>query len=242
MKKKKIAVLSLVVAMSIVPTFSFANRSKDYNNSSSDRPSSATTSTTTVGATGSGSAGTSVPTTGTEVKLAVNGTLVSSTGATTDKTGTVIGLVVGTKTTTGVERVSNGKGGINVGTVSVHFASGSAETAGLPTGVVAKIDKLNQGNSISAVLGNETGKDLSRYVRVGNTRAVIATDSTTGLTKTAAEIVLAVDVPNGVEMAAVYYDNNTGRWVFVPVVADPITNTVTVTVPGSCTLQLMKKI
>ena len=55
------------------------------------------------------------------------------------------------------------------------------------------------------------------------------------------EVVMVVDVPAGVEVAAVYYDNNTGRWVYVPVVVDPITKTVKLTVPGSCTLQLVKK-
>ena len=237
MKLKKLAVMALVVALAVVPTFSFAAGSKNYGSSGGG----SVVATTTQTQTGAGTSGTSVPTTTTKVNVAANGTTVSETGTTVDKTGTSIGLVVDTTTSAGAQVVSNGKGGITIGTVDVHFANGEAETAGLPTGVVDKINKLNSGNTISDVLGAEAGVDLTGFTALGNTRAVIAADAATGLTNTATEIVMVVDVPAGVEVAAVYYDNNTGRWIYVPVVVDPITKTVKLTVPGSCTLQLVKK-
>ena len=242
MKMKRLAALALVVALAVVPTFSFAAGSKhNSGSSSSSNKVVVTTQTQVQPQVGTGASGTSVPTTTTKVNVAANGTTVSETGTTIDKTGTSIGLVVDTTTSTGAAVVSNGNGGIKVGTVDVHFANGDAETAGLPTGVVDRINKLNAGTAISEVLGAETGVDLTGFTALGNTRAVIAADAATGLTNTATELVMVVDVPAGVEVAAVYYDNNTGRWVYVPVVVDPITKTVKVTVPGSCTLQLVKK-
>ena len=242
MKMKRLAALALVVALAVVPTFSFAAGSKhNSGSSSSSNKVVVTTQTQVQPQVGTGASGTSVPTTTTKVNVAANGTTVSETGTTIDKTGTSIGLVVDTTTSTGTAVVSNGKGGITVGTVNVHFANGDAETAGLPTGVVDRINKLNAGTAISEVLGAETGVDLTGFTALGNTRAVIAADAATGLTHTATELVMVVDVPAGVEVAAVYYDNNTGRWVYVPVVVDPITKTVKLTVPGSCTLQLVKK-
>lgn len=240
MKMKRLAALALVVALAVVPTFSFAAGSKQHSSSSSNKV-VVTTQTQVQAQVGTGVSGTSVPTTTTKVNVAANGTTVSETGTTIDKSGTSIGLVVDTTTSTGTAVVSNGMGGITIGTVNVHFANGIAETAGLPAGVVDRINKLNAGTAISEVLGAETGVDLTGFTALGNTRAVIAADTATGLTHTATEVVMVVDVPAGVEVAAVYYDNNTGRWVYVPVVVDPITKTVKLTVPGSCTLQLVKK-
>lgn len=236
MKSKKLAVLSLTFALAIVPTFTFAAGSKEY--SSNDSTSSTTVSTEL----GTGTSSASKPTTETAVHVSSNGTLISTTGSTTDASYTTISLVVGAKTSSGSVSVSNKEGGIKVDTVSVHFAYGIAETAGLPTEIVKQIDALNSGKSVKDVLGNSTGVDLSYYRPVGSTRAVIATDSVTGLTKTAAEIVMRVDAVDCADMAAVYYDNNTGRWVYVPVVVDLANKLVRMTVPGSCTIQLLEKV
>jgi len=236
MRMKRAAIIGLSVALTIVPTFAFAAGSKDYTSSST---SSTTTQNNNLG---TGSAGTSEPTKGTAVHVEASGTIITTTGSTNDKSGTVISLVVDTKTTEGKAVVSNEEGGVEIGTLDVHFADGIAETAGLPMDVVAKIDKLNQGKPVSEVLGSMISTDLSRYEKVGNTRAVIVYDSVTELTKTATELILHVDVEMGTEMAAVYYDNNTGRWVYVPVTVDPANNIVKLMVPGSCTLQLLKRV
>lgn len=237
MKLKKAAVIGLAITMASVPTFTFAAGSKDYTSSST----SSTTATQNNNI-GTGSAGTSAPTKGTEVHVEASGTIITTTGSTNDKSGTVISLVIDTKTAEGKAVVSNKAGGVEIGALDVHFADGIAETAGLPNDVVAKIDKLNQGKSVSEVLGSTIDADLSRFVKVGNTRAVIVYDSATKLTKTATELILHVDVEMGAEMAAVYYDNNTGRWVYVPVTVDPVNNIVKLVVPGSCTLQLLKRV
>ena len=235
MQIKKLAAISLAVTLAAVPTFTFAANSKDYH-------SSGTVSTVTSIQLGNGTSGTSQPKTEVSVHVATDGTMISTTGSTLDLSNTTMSLVVGAVTEKGVISKTNEKGGIWVDTVSVHFATGIAETAGLPTDIVAQIDALNQGKAVSQVLGNSTGVELVSYRPVGSTRAVIATDSVTGLTKTAAEIVIRVDAVDSADMAAVYYDNNTGRWVFVPVIVDLVNKLVRITVPGSCTLQLLEKI
>lgn len=235
MKMKTFVAVSLAAALVAVPTFTFAAKSKDYH-------SSGTVSTTTSTQLGTGTSGTSLPKTEVSVHVATDGTMISTTGSTLDLSNTTMSLVVGAITEKGIVSKANEKGGIWVDTVSVHFATGIAETAGLPTGIVAQIDALNKGTAVSQVLGSSTGVELTQYRPVGSTRAVIATDSVTGLTKTAAEIVIRVDAIDCADMAAVYYDNNTGRWVFVPVVVDLVNKLVRLTVPGSCTLQLLEKI
>ena len=238
MKLKKLAVMALVAALAVVPTFSFAAGSKEYDE---EETTTTTTSPTTVGEVSDTASGTSTPTTGVSVQVAANGEMVSATGVTVDKTGTSIGLVVATKTTDGVEIKADGKGGIQIGTVNVNFASGAAETAGLPETVVDKITKLNSGADLNEVIGTEVGVDLTGFKALGGTRAVVAKDAATGLTNTATEVVMQLDVKEGVQIAAVYYDNNTGRWVYAPVIIDPVTKTVKLTVPGSCTVQFVQK-
>lgn len=254
--KKKFAVLTLAAALMAVPTFSFAAGSKGYyDNDSDDSSSSSSTTTTTTTSTtttvgsaataqntqpGSGVSGTSVPTTTTEVHVAADGSTVSTTGTTVDKTGTTIGLVL-TTTTTGTAVQSNNMGGTTIGSVTVSFVSGVTETQGLPTEVASQINSLNEGKSVAEVLGNVSGMDLTGYQAVGNTRAINAVDAATGLTNTPVEISMYVSAVDTVDMAAVYYDNNTGTWVAAPVVVDPVTKTVRFTIPGSCTVQLVKK-
>lgn len=239
MKLKKAAVLALTIMLAVVPTFTFAYRSKDYSGSSTtvSRP-----TTTVVSTVGTGSAGTSVPTKDTKVQVSSTGAMVSTTGSTIDKTGTEIQLVVNTKTTEGKNVVSNNQGGVTIDTLGIHFADGIAETAGLPVDVVGKIDKLNQGGTVKDILGADTGVDLTGYEKLGNTRAVIVYDSTTKLTHTATDLIIHMNLKPGMALAAVYYDNNTGRWVYVPVTADFASNTLVVRVPGSCTLQLIQKL
>lgn len=238
MKKNKIAVLALAATLAVVPTFSFAARSSSYD----DRDDTTTSTTVSQGSSssaqqGTGTSGTTTPSTKTDMVVASNGSVISTTGATNDKSGTTVGFVVGEAG----NATATSNGGVKVGNVELSFATGSAETAGLPTEVVSKIDSLNQGKSLAEVLGNSTGVDLSGYTTVGNTRAVIATDATTGLTNTATEVVMYVNTVDSADMAVVYYDNNTGAWVYLPVVVDPVTKTVKFTVPGSCTVQLVKK-
>ena len=264
MKKKILAMLSLVLVLALVPTFVFGLPSRENTGGGNNNdigiggPGFAGTTNAPAGdqlvtlvlpdgtvrekcELHNGSAGTCWRHADTEVKTLANGTVLSTTGETIDRSGTFYRLAINMNTSNGTSIVSDEIGGVAIGNVDVHFAAGEAETAGLPTGVVDRINKLNAGTAISEVLGAETGVDLTGFTALGNTRAVIAADAATGLTNTATELVMVVDVPAGVEVAAVYYDNNTGRWVYVPVVVDPITKTVKLTVPGSCTLQLVKK-
>jgi len=266
MKRKFLAMLSLVLVLVLVPTFVFGARSKENTGGSSgghsggSTSSTVTTTTPTPGAQGpvtlifpdgtrgdkcvilNGSAGTCWHHADTEVKTLANGTVLSTTGATIDRSGTFYRLAINMNTANGTPIVSNEIGGVKIGNVHVHFASGEAETHGLPAHIVANIDALNSGKTASEVFGSTIGVDLAGYERVGNTRAVILTDYTTGLTNTGTEFFVEVEPldVNGT-YAVVYYDNHTGRWNFMPVSVDPTTKLIKMYLPGSCTIQLLRK-
>lgn len=241
MRRKFLAALSLVLVLAMVPTFAFASGSKHNSGGGRDRGSS--TVKTTVSATGpaqgSGSAGTSYASTTTETKTLSNGTIIATTGSTYDKSNTRYGFAVNTATSNGTQITSNGDGSVSIGNVKVYFATGVAETAGLPEHIVGNIDALNAGKSASEVLGKAELKD---YQNVGCTRAVILADQTTGQMTTGSEFVMDAGITDAAEeYAVVYYDNQTGQWNYVSVTVDPATNLIRMYLPGSCTIQLLKK-
>ena len=267
MKKKILAMLSLVLVLALVPTFVFGLPSRENNGSGSGSSGGGIgiggpgyTGTTNAPAGDqlvtlvlpdgtvrekcklhNGSAGTCWRHADTEVKTLANGTVLSTTGATIDRSGTFYRLAINMNTSNGTSIVSDEIGGVAIGNVHVHFAAGEAETAGLPAHIVAQIDALNSGKTASEVFGTTLGVDLAGYERVGNTRAVILTDYTTGLTNTGTEFFVEVEPldPTGT-YAVAYYDNWTGRWNFMPVSVDPTTKLIKMYLPGSCTIQLLR--
>lgn len=246
MKKKTLSALMLVTAISMVPTFALARGSVSYrddSNSGSGSGSSSTSSTTDTSKPNPDSpAGTTEPQKSTNVEVRSDGTMVTTTGATSDKSGTTIGLAVNMTATDGSTIAANGDGSVNNGNVNVKFVSGTAETAGLPEQIVSQINDLNSGKTASEVFGSSLGVDLSGWNLVGNTRAVVATDLTTGLTNTGTEIFLNVSsMGDAGAYAVVYYNNATGRWYMADLTVDPATGLVKVNVPGSCTVQFLKK-
>lgn len=251
MKKKLLATLSLILVLVMIPTFVFGRPSREWNdNDDDDRGSGSSTQTSTIVTTptgekcdlGNGPAGTCTRHPETEVKTLANGAMISTTGATLDKAGYWYRLAINMKNTSGTDIVSNNVGGVAIGNVHVHFASGQAEVAGLPTHIVSDINALNSGKSVHEIFGSTLGVDLSGYTRVGGTRAVILTNQTTGLTNTGTEFILDVSPLDAAgTYAVVYYDNHTGRWNFLPVTVDPTTKLIKLYLPGSCTVQLLKK-
>lgn len=245
MKKKALATFALVMTLALVPTFAFAKKSPDTPDDGNSNSSVSTIVTPDDAACepSTGSSGTCYRHSDTEVKTLADGTIISTTGATKDKSNTWYRLAVDRPVANGNVIKSNGVGGVSVGNVTVHFANNEAETAGLPEKIVTEIDALNSGKSASEVFGSTLGVDLSGYEKVGCTRAVILKDQTTGLTNSGTEFILEVSPldPNGT-YAVAYYDNHTGRWNFMPVTVDPVTKLIKMYLPGSCTIQLLKKV
>lgn len=253
MKKKFFAALALAAALVAIPTFAFAGKSYEVDKDSSgggggghstvvttNTPTSTTTST--ICANGTGPAGTCYRHSDVEVKTLADGTIISTTGATRDFSNTWFRLAINTTTSDGTPIVSNNVGGVAIGNVHVHFANDYAEIAGLPDYIAADIQALNSGKTASEVFGTSTGVDLTGYERVGNTRAVILTNQTTGLTNTGTEFVLEVEPLDATgTYAVVYYDNHTNLWNFMPVTVDPNTKLINMYLPGSCTIQLLRK-
>lgn len=254
MKRKFLAMLSLVLVLALIPTFTFGAKSKENTGGGSSGGSSSGSVSTVVtpGSSagladglcvlGTGSAGTCWRHADTEVKTLANGTILSTTGATRDRSNTWYRLAINMNTSNGTAIVSDQIGGVAIGNVHVHFAANEAETAGLPAHIVANIDALNSGKTASEVFGTSIGVDLAGYERVGNTRAVILTDYTTGLTNTGTEFFVEVEPLDATGThAVVYYDNHTGLWNFMPVSVDPATKLIKMYLPGSCTIQLLRK-
>lgn len=251
MKKKFLAVLALAAALVIIPTFAFASQSKEAGSGGSGgggghstvvTTNTPTATTSTICANGTGPAGTCYRHSDVEVKTLADGTIISTTGATRDFSNTWFRLAINTTTSDGTPIVSNNVGGVAIGNVHVHFANDYAEIAGLPDYIAEDIKALNSGKTASEVLGTSTGVDLTGYERVGNTRAVILTNQTTGLTNTGTEFVLEVEPLNAAgTYAVVYYDNHTNLWNFMPVTVNPNTKLINMYLPGSCTIQLLRK-
>ena len=149
----------------------------------------------------------------------------------------------GTSTTTsdGKSLTTNGAGS-NTANVSATFAVGSAETAGLPSAVVAAINGINTGSDLATAVGNA---ELSGYAALTTTAAVVLEDSTT---KSVAnkEATVTLYIPNLVEglqnVKILYYENATGLWkVIDPAAIDFSKKTVTFTMYGSGTVTVIHK-
>lgn len=190
-----------------------------------------------------GPAGTCLHHADVEVRTLADGTMLSTTGATRDHSFTFYRLGVNMPLPNGTMITTKNDGCVDIGNVKIHFASDIAEIAGLYEHIQKNIIDLNAGKDMTEIFGDTLGVDLTGWKRVGNTRAVILTDQTTGLTNTGTEFYLdisPIDV-NGT-FAFIYYDNHTGRWNWMPTSIDPTTGLFKIYLPGSCTIQLLQKV
>lgn len=249
MKKKLLSTLVLVLVLAMIPTFAFAKKSHQYGDGGSGSSGSggsggsSTTVISTICPNLDGPAGTCQRHKEIDVKTLANGQIITTTGATRDFKNVWYRLAINMMTSNGTPIAANNDAGVKIGNVHVHFAGGYAEIAGLPDHIVNDIKALNTGKTAAEVFGNTLGVDLAGWSSVGNTRAVILTDETTGLTNTGTEFYLDISTidPNGT-YAVVYYNNWTGSWYFMPVSVDQATGLIKMYLPGSCTVQLLKKI
>lgn len=218
MKKKIFIAMAVAAALAAMPVAAGASSSssgRDSSGSSSSTTTSSSTSTTVQAGVASGATLVSSQPT---VQVTESGAKVTVSSATKDATGTTIGLV---------------------GETAASVAAGTAETAGLPDGVVSTIKALNDAStSVSAVL---PGLGLDGFSGVGGTRAIIAKNAAGADAPTA--VSLYVDtLPASSTVKVLLYNNATGQWtVLSDVAVDAATKTVNFTVPGSCTIKIVVK-
>ena len=126
------------------------------------------------------------------------------------------------------------------GDVYLSVAVGTAETAGLPEGVVNTIKDLNDASkSLSAVL---PGLGLEGFAKVGGTRAIVAKNAANQDVKTDVSLYVDKMPANVANLVIICYDNTTGKWTTIKdVKIDAATKTVSFTVPASCTVQIAVK-
>ncbi len=214
MKKKIFIAMAVAAALAAMPVAAAAGSSGHDGSGSSSTSTNTTSATVEAGVASGATLVSSQPT----VKVTESGAKVTVASATKDATGTTIGLV---------------------GETAVSVAVGTAETAGLPDGVVSTIKALNNaGTSVSAVL---PGLGLDGFSGVGGTRAIIAKNAAGADAPTA--VSLYVDtLPASSTVKVLLYNNATGQWtVLSDVAVDLATKTVNFTVPGSCTIKIVVK-
>lgn len=113
--------------------------------------------------------------------------------------------------------------------------SAGSETAGLPEKVVASINSINQGGSISDATGL---KEFAEYKAMDKTMAIITTDANGKIADIPTK--LSIYVPNiieGKDIKVIAYANITGTWAAIPVHnINYQTKTMDITINGSSTI------
>lgn len=115
-----------------------------------------------------------------------------------------------------------------------------SETAGLPEKVVASINSINQGGSISDATGL---KEFAEYKAMDKTMAIITTDANGKIADIPTK--LSIYVPNiieGKDIKVIAYANITGTWAAIPVHSiNYQTKTMDITINGSSTICVIYK-
>lgn len=226
MKKKVFIAMAVAAAMAAMPVAAGAAGSSHDSSSSSSTTTSNSQAASNAGVASGATVVSSQPT----VQVTESGAKVTVATATKDATGTTVGLVGST--------TENGK--LKNGDVYLSVAVGTAETAGLPEGVVNTIKDLNDASkSLSAVL---PGLGLEGFAKVGGTRAIVAKNAANQDVKTDVSLYVDKMPANVANLVIICYDNTTGKWTTIKdVKIDAATKTVSFTVPASCTVQIAVK-
>ena len=226
MKKKVFIAMAVAAAMAAMPVAAGAAGSSHDSSSSSSTTTSNSGATNNAGVASGATVVSSQPT----VQVTESGAKVTVATATKDATGTTVGLVGST--------TENGK--LKNGDAYLSVAVGTAETAGLPEGVVNTIKDLNDASkSLSAAL---PGLGLEGFAKVGGTRAIVAKNAANQDVKTDVSLYVDKMPANVANLVIICYDNTTGKWTTIKdVKIDAATKTVSFTVPASCTIQIAVK-
>jgi len=226
MKKKLVKTLALALALSMIPVMAYGASSSPKNDDDDSSSSESVYEDKTVGGDGP------------SVVVSPNGQQTSVGQTSKDSSGVTMSLVVNKTTEDGKQVSMQFGGGAVVGDQVVTIATGAAETAGLPEGVVNVINQLNKGTGAETAIPDQ---DMTGYKKLGNTRALIVSSQSTGKTDAVAtEVTLQVSGINKEtrKLVAVYYNNATGRWERAEARFNVATGEVTFIAPGSCTVQL----
>lgn len=237
MKKKLVKTLALALALSMIPVMAYGASSSPKNDDDDSSSSESVYEDKTVG--GDGTSGTAITQPSRpSVVVSPNGQQTSVGQTSKDSSGVTMSLVVNKTTEDGKQVSMQFGGGAVVGDQVVTIATGAAETAGLPEGVVNVINQLNKGTGAETAIPEQ---DMTGYKKLGNTRALIVSSQSTGKTDAVAtEVTLQVSGINKEtrKLVAVYYNNATGRWERAEARFNVGTGEVTFIAPGSCTVQL----
>ena len=189
MKKKLVKTLALALALSMIPVMAYGASSSPKNDDDDSSSSESVYEDKTVG--GDGTSGTAITQPSRpSVVVSPNGQQTSVGQTSKDSSGVTMSLVVNKTTEDGKQVSMQFGGGAVVGDQVVTIATGAAETAGLPEGVVNVINQLNKGTGAETAIPDQ---DMTGYKKLGNTRALIVSSQSTGKTDAVAtEVTLQV--------------------------------------------------
>ena len=175
MKKKLVKTLALALALSMIPVMAYGASSSPKNDDDDSSSSESVYEDKTVG--GDGTSGTAITQPSRpSVVVSPNGQQTSVGQTSKDSSGVTMSLVVNKTTEDGKQVSMQFGGGAVVGDQVVTIATGAAETAGLPEGVVNVINQLNKGTGAETAIPEQ---DMTGYKKLGNTRALIVSSQST---------------------------------------------------------------
>ena len=151
MKKKLVKTLALALALSMIPVMAYGASSSPKNDDDDSSSSESVYEDKTVG--GDGTSGTAITQPSRpSVVVSPNGQQTSVGQTSKDSSGVTMSLVVNKTTEDGKQVSMQFGGGAVVGDQVVTIATGAAETAGLPEGVVNVINQLNKGTGAETAI------------------------------------------------------------------------------------------
>ena len=248
MKKwKALTVFGLVCALAAMPVLTFGASSKEESSGGSSSGGSSSSSSGSIVA-GSGSSVIQKPT---QVTVDANG--VQTTGAGTvvnSENGTIIAVPSNGVNAAGQAVTSDANGntvirdqatGSSVTVVVGKTADGKNSTAGLSQQTISQFEAIDTTKSMAGVLPEAAGYTVQENINLN------VYDTATGAAVVGTQIVPIkwtglTQAMNAENLMVGYYDNATGQYILVPIVAiDYATQTINIRVNGSGTARIMTR-
>ncbi|MFR5633730.1 MAG: hypothetical protein ACLUFH_12205 [Monoglobales bacterium] len=246
MKKwKALTVFGLVCALAAMPVLTFGAGSKEESSGGSGGGSSSSSGSVTAGG------GPSASQKPTEVTVDANG--VQTTGAGTvvnSEDGTIIAVPSNgtnaagelvTSDANGNTVISNPATGSSVTVVVGKTADGKNSTAGLSQQTIDQFQAIDASKSMAGVLPQSEGYAVQANINLN------VYDTATGAAVVGEQILTIkwtglTQAMNTGNMMVGYYDNATGKYILVPIVAiDYATQTINIRVNGSGTARILTR-
>ena len=246
MKKwKALTVFGLVCALAAMPVLTFGAGSKEESSGGSGGGSSSSSGSVTAGG------GPSASQKPTEVTVDANG--VQTTGAGTvvnSEDGTIIAVPSNgtnaagelvTSDANGNTVISNPATGSSVTVVVGKTADGKNSTAGLSQQTIDQFQAIDASKSMAGVLPQSEGYAVQANINLN------VYDTATGAAVVGEQVLTIkwtglTQAMNTGNMMVGYYDNATGKYILVPIVAiDYATQTINIRVNGSGTARIMTR-